>query len=695
MMLLLTAMLLAVSAGAQMIDTNLIPRNQNHAPYSSVDHLPWTNGWINRCGVSMGVQNMDSLYTLWCDPTVAIPGTNIVLPHDGMTDCSMAIKAMTALQPPWTYISVPSGVYWATNGGTIGSYCQLRCAGKYGPNQTIWVYNHPSTPGVSQPPQFWNISTSQGNNLLYAFGITNADFAKGATNFSIPYLDWKYVMGNRSGAVPGDVTNLCGYVCQKNDTNLVSLFGYGGQYAPVNSTGSSAMSQMVHITKIVTNGNLVTMTTEEPSIWTWALTNSPQFYPLTKPCTYASIEHCAVFYMNTNQGLSGSCFNMTGAYQSGVWDCMVYNNVENAFTHYTCYRCSISQCGVDFCQYTSSGQAYLYEEAGPNSDNVVEACWGWGGRHILCMEGGGSGCAYAYNACFGGNNHQESAGYVTDEVDIHAAGPFMNVLSENYFHKLRLDSEHGSDDYFLVTRNIATMGLTNTTDGLYSWLADTNLPVPPGVGFPHTFGHNVPYTSAYGAFACDMTNYESSFIGNVCGLPALENFPAAQWLEVGPGNPWAFGFGFGLQNASESDGEGTSVVIDPTVATRTFLDGNYDFKSNQVVNYYGTNRNLPADMVYAARPFFLSNNIAWPTIGPDVTNCNGVVIYVDTNIGPAVLDFKAFTNSQIILASGTGSCGGTGGGAGGPVTNQVQIFWMRVKNDMPALWKNLTQPQKS
>ena len=86
-------------------------------------------------------------------------------------------------------------------------------------------------------------------------------------------------------------------------------------------------------------------------------------------------------------------------------------------------------------------------------DNVCVAC-----RHSLIFEGGGSGCVYAYNYCIEDNNSDESPGWVTDNVVMHASHPYLNLFEGNHFHKWDAGHVHGSSSHNTAFRNEITGG---------------------------------------------------------------------------------------------------------------------------------------------------------------------------------------------------------------------------------------------
>src|ERR1700722_9761269 len=101
--ILLAAVLAAVCAQGQTV-TSVIPATDS---MYGLNRVPPGGGWYGRAGIPGGIPTN---YTFWCDPTVAIPGTNIVVPTDGVSDCSPALQAAVNLCPSNGVVALPPGV---------------------------------------------------------------------------------------------------------------------------------------------------------------------------------------------------------------------------------------------------------------------------------------------------------------------------------------------------------------------------------------------------------------------------------------------------------------------------------------------------------------------------------------------------------------------------------------------------------
>ena len=524
--------------------------------YYGQHRVPPGGGWWGRAGIPGGIPTN---YTQFCNAHVAIPGTNIMAVGDGVTDDTIAIQTAMTLCPSNQFVFLPAGSYKVTSPINIGSYTVLRGAGSSGPGATKIYF---SNPGHS--PTALNISTG-GWNYGSCF-ITN-DLIVGS---NILYLDASYLAAHVYNFTTKIKAGNLAAITQNNDSNIVNIYNSAGSacnWAGYNG-GSNAMTQVVLMTNVNTATGKIQV--DHPFYWTFPLTNAPVLEALDFQVNYAGIEHIFIQTTDTNQGGATGAIDVFNGFRCWINDVQIYYTIRDGIYLNQCYECEVDHCFINLPQYNGSGMGYALHTYGPNSDllwqdNVCVAC-----RHSLIFEGGGSGCVYAYNYCIEDNNSDESPGWVTDDVVMHASHPYLNLFEGNHFHKWDADHVHGSSSHNTAFRNEITEALDETNVALAVW------------------GPSVPYIRAYRGISWEPWNYYENAVGNVIGYPNITNLQGHAYLDPTPqagGEGFIFRFGF--------DGEGATASTDTNSQYTGYVHGN--------------------------APSWWSNNVPWPPIGSDLS----------------------------------------------------------------------------
>jgi hypothetical protein len=356
-------------------------------------------------------------------------------------------------------------------------------------------------------------------------------------------------------------------------SNVLSWAGAPNLTSGGNSNDTTRLLEQVDKVTSISGTGPYTINLERPLYL--ALSSSPYFTYMA-PSVGIGLQNVEIVW-NTNEPNN---YNNVDIYDaSECWIENVYSNNQAGKGNYAHvylwndYAIEIRECwfqGGDTSQSGSgspneSGSDYGVYTTNNVSDCLIEDNIFSGVRHSTPCAGGGSGNVYAYNYSFG-NFDSTAVNYLTQDLAMHGAEPYCDLFEGNVASCVGWDDVWGGNGYNTAFRN-SLLGYSNNNLG--------------------------PSTQAL--FCCEMnsTTYSPNIIGNVYGRS-------------------------GVSGESDYGNDSGTSGLDSTVALTITKAYNYSYNSNSVVD--GTVAGgIPPSLYYTATPFWWTNGLAWPIIGPDCT----------------------------------------------------------------------------
>lgn len=649
-LILITAMLLGISGLGQVAPT--VPVPNYHVPgypvYGDIRTPP--GGWYNQTGCSLPT------LPVFCDVTVNIPGTNIICPVDGVSDCSKAINAAMARCPSGNIVKIPSGFYVLTNSVVWGSsYTYLIGAGSFGNNTTEFYFVPNGVTTGNQSATVFGINSSKPAQFS-ASNTMVGSFEMGATTFStvfnngpgagvggysnILYNDGKFTPGWPDMIVSISQEN----VLQVVQGGVVSTNGFFGE-SDYNSPHFN-MAQMIHVNltnqvnPLVTNvaANTVTFTPDKPSLWWWDTTNKPYINLVQKPIVGCMLANCLIHFALTNQAVTGGAVQCLSGYRCVVSNVVIQNFPQDGIRFEMCLNCEADWCILDRATHSASGQGYTDHYFGPCTDCRFHAIFNYSGRHAFIAEGPLMRCVWDASESEGYGEPAQgsdagSPGFVYDEALYHAAHPVFCLRELLKCAKLAADVTHGSTSQDTDYRCRGYGGATNTSGIPSNLAAATNYNLALINGGLNGLWNAIPYTGGNWCLTYESSNIFMNTIACVLGFsPGSAATGVAQWAHNGAN--WQEGrLGF---STVATGGESGTLSGDLSPSNTLYFNQNISLflgGSGSIASWSNTMA-LPASLLYAVgvTPPDWSNNIPYPSIGPDVT---------ETIAGPATLNYVA------------------------------------------------------
>lgn len=495
--------------------------------------------------------------TQFCNATIAIPGTNIVVPTDGVSDCSPAMQAALTRAgavasanniqivklPPGQFhyhssLSVPS--YVAGAGSGSGS------TGSNDPTATVCYNNQTAGPGTNIFPQLFQF----GGSFNFAYGGTTNALIRGANEIDVTTAYWEPI---EAAGLYKYGTSFMIVVAETNDPNLWELQGYAGEGALNN--GSNVLSQVMTVTNLLTNGNCVRIFTKQPFYYSYGLTNHPMVQPAGQQCFNAGIRDLEIAYVSGNPASSTGPVTFFNSLNCWAYNVHVYRAPSDCFFLNQCTQCTISTCWGEVSAYNGSGRGYQFHLFGPNSDIMVENCIAQQARHSFIEESAFGGNVWFANYAIGDCNSQETSSTLTGDFVSHSAGCGMDLLEENFGHIWWSDYLHGNALMRSAFRNWLTGGSQNPPDPL----GDTNYPNGFTVAFNRTGAYIAP------------TNWYFNGLDNILGTPYFNNYSGATYTNSSSTISFTYAWMVGVDNnvnQAQTDGNSWNTL---------YQDGNKDF----------------------------------------------------------------------------------------------------------------------
>lgn len=554
-------------------------RDLNASPekrYLYLDHIPghrryeWAS---DRVGVPGGIP---TTYTKFCDAGVNIPGTNIVVVADGVTDCAPAIQAAWNLCPTNQYVLLPSGLMLCNSALTLrGDYKILRGQGT---NSALVVgFSNTAIPFIN-----FGVYSEQGTLRTNIYNIP-----KGATNTvwdSVNNLGALFPSGT-NGVMKlwqNDVSTNNGWAAAVNKDGSGDPVHYSPNASYKTNATAPLVRQMVRITGTNT-GNQVYFW--PPAMFDFVGGKATSQYLYLESLNFSGIENLSI---NCNDKCSVGIQMSQGM---GSW----IKNVD-------CYKPHNYHIYVQYSLLGEITGCYLHEAAayGPSQGvgvilyshvtgfNIYNNVFDYSYPGIE-TDLGVSGCVIAYNYF----KHPQGG---LANIDCHGPHSANMLVEGNIGYGVLLDGYFGSAEKWTIYRN---------------WLHgnETSFGARKVVNIDH-FSRNI--------------NIVNNFIGN----------PYTNWVSEiqtnGWNNAWMANYRFGYPNMGNDTYTGTNTSIQATnyawmdfyAKTSSWIHANveYGLIGTSVTNYLSqvTNRifrnSYYADWAQESAPLWYTNG-TWPPIG--------------------------------------------------------------------------------
>lgn len=446
-------------------------------------------------------------------------------------------------------------------------------------------------------------------------------FLKGSTNLVLDSLAG--ILSPNTG-LTNNYSVGCLISISETNTPTTHLTSNAGQN-PVGDPRPIVFTAVVTAVSSAGGTNLVTINHPLPLDFT----NAPMtvgYYYVRK---WDGVENLTVSLTN--------CASVYPFWWKQAYACWMQNvEIGAAANHYVywgeCVNCSIVG-GYTHGSVSSGPNHEGIDLYGHDCFNLIEnnICDTAGFPMIMLGDGfpGNMGNVIAYNFC---TNLVSGSTVAGEAIGLcHGYGNAMNLAEGNVAQSLQTDGYYGSDQNETLFRNWFS--------GLYS----TNLSWPFATEFDHWSDWN-------------------NVVGNVLGTPGAGNIYDPGTNSYPTTSP-AVLLRFGFPDMGDSSFTGMAVnpsyptsgfdaMLDLFVAPSTYVNGNFDYASNQVTWVGGVTNSLPGSLYLAGQPSWWSNSVPWPPIGSDLTPM--------TNSIPAQLRFDTInqggggTNPPVAF-TGTGN----------------------------------------
>lgn len=517
---------------------------------------PPAGDWEGIVGLPNAVNDVvpDSQFRFFCDPTVSIPGSVLVCPTDGISDCYSALSAACAAVTNFGTITLPAGQFLLSHAlGISTNFALLKGATNVDgtPATTLLISNYVAS--GSQSPNCLVFATAQGDSM-YGNGVkvTNQVPLYGSNWFGLvlndqtPYC-WSNIVYQHSGFIFGG-TNMEIVLTDLSDRNLIATNNFAGNSLMPNAFlfPTNMLAQIVRVgTNFGTNAahDTVYFTNDIP--FCWSFTNHPSAFPVENPIIGSGVENiCFANAFTTAKGTSGGMLEFEGGQYCFAKNIRIQDTVRDGIYSALNYRNQYQNLYLRTACYTDSGDGYGLHYFGPNFGCVYEDFMVQGYRHSLIGEGPNIACGWAYGECIGNMDTTDAPNYMNQDGDYHAAGNLYCFQEGCFFHHSETTFIHGAGSiHALWFRCLWNAGMTNTAANP-PWLIDTNYPWEFGQfqGFPN----GLPYTqNVLGGFSCEQSNKYSHVIACVMDVATVSNYPTAILQATANNSIYAFRFGWG------------------------------------------------------------------------------------------------------------------------------------------------------
>lgn len=508
-----------------------------------------------------------------------------------------------------SYVWLPAGTYQLTAGLTWNAKNDVTLRGA-GADQTFLIFTgYSGCQGAfaaicfeSSDTNWWGAPSNVANWLAnYSVGTTSI-VLDNVTNLSV---GWPLILDETDDLAAADSGDI--FVCYAPKQVCSSNGDNGGGPRPRRS-----QQQIVTVTSIRGRGPYTVGISPGLYMPNWMASKSPQAWWPTQPVFGDGVEDLSIDATAANAQSNVGVFNCAGCYVNGV------ASIHPKRSHVMIWQSIHCTVQNSYFYLTGSSPSLNYGvEAIPSSDSLIQNNIFQAVQTPYPANGTCSGCVYSYNfdvnELFNNNgsytwqNHSGFPHAVGDEHILYEGNIGVGIYSDNF---------HGTHQFQTIFRNA------------YDGFQQNN-------GTVTRSGNTSP-----------MLIYSFSrfynIIGNVLGSPALPH----QNYELNPENMDAVPRGseiyaVGLGNGVPSDVNTPRTLMrwgnyDPVTATvrwcgnsgdpgwATVCAGKSEVPSTikNFSNPVPATTSLPPSFYLPSQPSWWPGDLAWPAIGPDVTDGN-------------------------------------------------------------------------
>lgn len=224
-----------------------------------------------------------------------------------------------------------------------------------------------------------------------------------------------------------------------------------------------------------------------------------------------------------------------------------------------------------------------------NCDNLVEDNIFYHCRHSMLTEYGNQGNVFGYNYSFDPMNEaQLGTDFLMGDMIAHGGLPMFTLYEGNVTARLSFDYELGGNRNLTAFRNWIQRQSLNVVNSKRAVDIARN-------GLYNNIVGNILLTAGQTVAAYDMNSTDTAYDG-------------------------VRRYGF------STDGDINTANVDTRVSATTLYHMNWDFVYQGSVNYYDpsvSDTTLPNSYYYTSKPSWWPAGLAWPAIGPDLSNKTG------------------------------------------------------------------------
>ena len=516
--------------------------------------------------------------------TVTVSGTTpsdvFELPEDRSIDWSAAgvwsgsVKGIPTYPVGITINTVtPSHQYYCDPTGAVDCTAKLKAAISACPNGSA-VYMPPGVYRVSS-----TVSWTQRSIALRGAGAALTSIKSYASSGDVIGLYGG--SSSTSSAITGGLTHGSSTITVSSGSGFSAgdyvRFSEVNDSSVVHDLGSWMTRTIGQINQIQsTSGNQVTLV--RPVYYTYNMSQSPTLYKMS-PIVGSGVEDLSIEKVTAGNG-DGCVHISRGA------NCWVKNvEVDKAdYSHirlFQSFRCEVRGCYLHHGHSYSSGRAYAVFPTELTSDCLIENNIMYYVRHHVSFEYGTQGNVVGYNyAARLFDDSYPDTDYLTEGINTHGGYPMFNLIEGNICSHIVLDDTWGGSLWMTIFRNHSMR---------YS---------------EQYSGGNVLYN--LNALEIQKYNYYANVIGNVLCRPGDTGvYETASYSTKAV-------YRFGNKDSSSSN-------PDPQSKSTAIIHGNYNYPLNSTDWNAVDTHSLPDSFYLREKPAWFGA-MAWPAIGPDVSN---------------------------------------------------------------------------
>jgi hypothetical protein len=523
------------------------------------------------------------------------------------TDCTSTIQAALNACGANHYVLLGPGTFLLNSALSIPSNCVLRGSGT-----ESTILNSRAT--GSYAIHFGSdTSPSTGTSTSITAGAT-----QGSTSITV---------SSTSGYAVGQLM----FVNQTNPS-FVNTVGTEGNCTWCSNGFPGASGQIVEVTSV--SGASIGF---RPPLYYTYTPNSPTAYRYNYGCTNAGLENLEIYANNTlNTGSPSGQIWMNGTKYSWV------TGVETNFADGGHAQISYSLGNVFRNNFFHDGFSHgpgqnddQFDLHFMSSSNLVENNIFYRMHVSVMVEWGAAGNVIAYNYTVGNYHDSPTAWEIMDE-NSHGAHPWFNLWEGNIGQKFQFDTIWGSSSHNTLFRNYdegsrqyippadarGTLGIDSEI-----WEDSTEAVQAVDMGYLSVFNNEVG----------DIAGSAHLLTQNPVAFCVGGTSPSS--CVSGSGGPACFRWGYSSDSESPTS---------PSNYGGTFVHGIYECTSSASPNgtfqwASGVTKTLPNSFYLSSKPSYLGS-VAWPGIGPDITDGNLWSGYVNANAAETCFDTLTLTS---------------------------------------------------